>query len=83
MNTTHDPATPLSEAVTLQKALANARLLEIEGYGHADAAVPSTCALRFVSDYFIDGNLPPKGTVCQQDWAPFTHHTAHGTANLP
>ncbi len=83
INNTYDPAVPLSEAVALQKALADARLLEIEGYGHADAAVPSTCADRFVSAYFIDGSLPPKGAMCQQDWAPFTRHTRNAAANLP
>jgi pimeloyl-ACP methyl ester carboxylesterase len=71
INNTYDPATPYSEAVTMAKTLANARLLTIDGYGHADAAVPSTCADAYVSAYFIDGTLPPKGTVCKQDTAPF------------
>jgi pimeloyl-ACP methyl ester carboxylesterase len=75
INNTYDPATPYSEAVSMAKELANARLLKIEGYGHADAAVPSTCADRYVSAYFIDGSLPPEGTVCQQDTAPFTTST--------
>ncbi len=56
----------------MTKTLANARLLTIDGYGHADAAVPSTCADAYVSAYFIDGALPPKNTVCKQDAAPFT-----------
>ncbi len=72
VNNTHDPATPYSEAITMTKTLANARLLTIDGYGHADAAVPSTCADAYVSAYFIDGALPPKNTVCKQDAAPFT-----------
>lgn len=72
INNTHDPATPYSEAVSMAKELANARLLKIEGYGHADAAVPSTCADGYVSSYFLEMTLPPKGTVCQQDTAPFT-----------
>jgi pimeloyl-ACP methyl ester carboxylesterase len=72
LNNTGDPATPYSEAVVMARALANARLLTIDGYGHADSAVASTCANTYVSSYFIDGTLPPEGTVCQQDTAPFT-----------
>jgi hypothetical protein len=55
----------------MAKALANARLLKIEGYGHADAATPSSCADRYVGAYFIDRTLPPIDTVCQQDTVPF------------
>jgi pimeloyl-ACP methyl ester carboxylesterase len=72
VNITHDPATPHSEAVTMANTLANARLLTIDGYGHADGGIPSTCAANYVASYFVDGTLPPKGTVCQQDQAPFT-----------
>lgn len=72
INNTYDPATLYREAVSMAKELANTLLLKIEGYGHADAAVPSTCADRYVSAYFIDGTLPPKGTVCRQDRAPFS-----------
>ena len=36
INTTHDPATPHSEAVDMVKELADARLLTIEGYGHVE-----------------------------------------------
>jgi pimeloyl-ACP methyl ester carboxylesterase len=86
LNNTYDPATPYSAAVIMAKALANARLLTIRGYGHADAAVASTCANTYVSSYFIGGTLPSKGTVCRQDTAPFTTDsslTAEKTMNMP
>lgn len=65
-------ATPYSEAAIMVNTLANARFLTIDGYGHADGGVPSTCAANHVGRYFVDGTLPPQGTVCQQDQAPFT-----------
>jgi pimeloyl-ACP methyl ester carboxylesterase len=71
INNTVDPATPYSEAIALSQLLANARLLTIRGYGHADGGDPSTCANTYVSDYFINLALPPKGAVCRQDNAPF------------
>jgi pimeloyl-ACP methyl ester carboxylesterase len=71
LNNTHDPATPYSEAITMAGLLADARVLTIDGYGHADAAVASTCADAFMSSYFIDKTAPPNGTVCRQDTAPF------------
>jgi pimeloyl-ACP methyl ester carboxylesterase len=78
LNNTYDPATPYSEAAVMAKTLANARLLTIDGYGHADAAVASTCANTYVSSYFIGGTLPPRGTVCRQDTAPFTTPASEG-----
>ncbi len=78
VNNTHDPATPYSEAVSMAAELADARLLTIDGYGHADAAVASTCADGYVSRYFIDGKLPPTGTVCRQDSPPFASPKAAG-----
>jgi hypothetical protein len=30
------------------------------------------CASQYVSDYLIDGTLPPEGTVCPQNHQPFT-----------
>jgi hypothetical protein len=52
--------------------LAHARLLTVDGYGHSILRNPSTCAHDHVSRYFIDGTLPPEGTVCPQDQPPFT-----------
>jgi hypothetical protein len=67
----------------MAKQLANARLLKIKGYGHADAAVPSTCADRYVSAYFTDLTLPPKEAVCRQDTAPFSNPPTDEAVKLP
>jgi pimeloyl-ACP methyl ester carboxylesterase len=69
---TVDPETPLEGAVAMADELASARLLTVDGYGHSALLNPSRCASQYVSDYLIDGTLPPEGTVCPQDQPPFT-----------
>jgi pimeloyl-ACP methyl ester carboxylesterase len=68
---TFDPATPLHGAVVMSHALARARLLIMEGYGHTALLNPSSCVSRYESRYFINGTLPPKGAMCAQDGHPF------------
>jgi hypothetical protein len=51
--------------------LARARLLTIRGYGHTEISNPSTCATNYELSYLQTGTLPPPGTICQQDAAPF------------
>jgi hypothetical protein len=72
INTTYDPATPYEGAVALATALARARLLTVDGYGHSLGGVPSACVSDAISRYVVDGTLPPEGTVCPQDQPPFT-----------
>jgi hypothetical protein len=69
---TFDPATPYEGAVAMANDLARARLLTVDGYGHTVLLNPSACASTYESSYFVDGTLPPPGTVCQQDQQPFT-----------
>jgi pimeloyl-ACP methyl ester carboxylesterase len=68
---TGDPATPYQDSVALSRELARARLLTIDGYGHTETNNPSTCALDFAIRYLLTGALPPAGTVCPQNAAPF------------
>jgi pimeloyl-ACP methyl ester carboxylesterase len=68
---TFDPATPLRGAMAMQRALARARLLTLDGYGHTALLNRSACVNRFESRYFINGTLPPKGARCKQDEIPF------------
>jgi pimeloyl-ACP methyl ester carboxylesterase len=68
---TFDPATPHRGAVAMTRALARARLLTMEGYGHTALLNPSACVNRHESRYFIAGALPPKGARCAQDGSPF------------
>lgn len=72
VNTTHDPATPISNAVFMANTFANARLLTVDGYGHVLGQRASSCANNYIAAYFIDGTLPPPDTVCQQDQPPFS-----------
>jgi hypothetical protein len=53
-------------------SLARARLLTVDGSGHAALLNPSDCASQRVSDYLVDGALPPEGTMCPQNHQPFT-----------
>jgi pimeloyl-ACP methyl ester carboxylesterase len=72
INNTFDPATPHRGAVAMSRRLARARLLTVDGYGHALGGSPSSCVNRYMSDYFIEGMLPPRGTRCRQDRQPFS-----------
>jgi hypothetical protein len=68
---TGDPATPYQDSVALSRELARSRLLTIDGYGHTETNNPSTCALDDALRYLLSGALPPAGTVCPQNTAPF------------
>jgi pimeloyl-ACP methyl ester carboxylesterase len=69
---TFDPATPLRGAVAMSQSLGRARLLTVDGYGHTALINPSACVNRYEARYFVSGALPPKGTRCAQDRAPFS-----------
>ena len=56
----------------MTRYLADARLLSVDGYGHSVLLNPSLCAQNHESSYFVDGTLPPPGSVCQQKKQPFT-----------
>jgi pimeloyl-ACP methyl ester carboxylesterase len=68
---TFDPSTPYRGALAMTRQLARARLLTVDGYGHTELFNPSTCANRYATNYLIKRTLPPKGTRCKQDQAPF------------
>jgi pimeloyl-ACP methyl ester carboxylesterase len=73
-NTT-DPSTPIQNSIQMVKQLANARLLTVHGYGHTAFLNPSGCASAAEVAYLVDGTLPPEGTTCRQDTAPFADAT--------
>ena len=69
---TSDPATNYNNSVLLaEKQLSRARLLTVSGFGHTVWANPSACALKHMAAYLVNQKLPPKGTICQQDYVPF------------
>ncbi len=66
----YDPATPYHGAQTVANMLPNARLLTVDGWGHASLFL-SQCATNAVAAYLVHGTLPAEGTVCHQDIVPF------------
>lgn len=68
---TFDPSTPYEGSVAMARLLGRARLLTVDGFGHTTLLNPSDCANRHESAYLIEGKLPPKGTICRQNEAPF------------
>ena len=68
---TGDPVLPYQDSVAMSRDLAHARLLTVDGYGHTEAANPSTFATDDEIRYLLTGALPPPRTVCQQNAAPF------------
>jgi hypothetical protein len=55
----------------MSRDLARGRLLTVHGYGHTEFLNPSSCAARYETRYLLTGALPPAGTICRQDKAPF------------
>ena len=71
LGNTGDANLPYRDTLAMAHELARTRLLTIAGYGHTELYNPSTCALDYELSYLQTGSLPPAGTVCRQDAAPF------------
>lgn len=65
-----DPETPYPGAKRAEKALANARLLTLDTYGHGSVG-KSACVDSAARAYLEHGALPARGTVCAPDRGPF------------
>ena len=70
IGTTYDPATPYAWSERLTADLGTARLLTMEGDGHAAYGGESACIDSSTEAYLVDGALPAAGTVCRQE-TPF------------
>lgn len=69
---TGDSALPYyQDALAMEHDLARARLLTVDGYGHTEQSNPSNCATSYEVSYLQSGALPPVGTVCHENTAPF------------
>jgi len=69
VNGTFDPATPYVFGQRMARELGNARLLTMDGYGHTGRN--SACVVNWYAKLLLAGEVPPVGTRCQQDVAPF------------
>ena len=63
VGTTGDPATPYEQAQDVATTLAHGRLLTFVGDRHA-AYGASRCVADAEATYFVDLQLPPEGTTC-------------------
>lgn len=65
---TGDHATPYTGAEEMVRQLGNARLLTLDGNGHAASYTGrSQCIDAAATAYLVDGVLPDRGTVCTDD----------------
>lgn len=69
VNGTYDPATRYDFGKRMTRELGNARLLTLDGFGHTSSY--SACVQDWYTKYLLAGQLPPAGTRCAQDLAPF------------
>ncbi|KAM4055849.1 TAP-like protein [Hirsutella rhossiliensis] len=72
---TYDGQTPLASARNVSSGFKDSVVLEVNGYGHTSLNLPSMCALKTVSSYWLNGTLPQPGTVCEVDAPPFSNIT--------
>jgi pimeloyl-ACP methyl ester carboxylesterase len=67
-----DPATDYAGAVSSSRLLFNSRLLSYAGWGHTAAySGRSACVDNYVTQYLLDGSLPPDRQVCPTEKNPF------------
>ncbi|MEN9715866.1 MAG: hypothetical protein RJA35_1333 [Actinomycetota bacterium] len=66
VGTTHDPATPYSQAQHLAHGvLANAFLVTYDGEGHTAYGQGHSCVDNTVDDFFVSGTLPSSEPTCK------------------
>ncbi|KAI3533602.1 hypothetical protein CSPX01_12675 [Colletotrichum filicis] len=82
---THDPVTPLAQAVAASRKFVGAGVFELEAEGHCTLAATSICAIQKMRAYLHKGIVPPPAAVaadgriagwdkCKADerpWKPF------------
>jgi pimeloyl-ACP methyl ester carboxylesterase len=66
-STRFDVLTPLQNAQTVANRIPGARLIVVDGVAHTTSNVTSACMDAVVSDYFVDGVLPPSGMTCPSE----------------
>jgi pimeloyl-ACP methyl ester carboxylesterase len=66
-----DPVLPFQSSLAMARELQQGLLLSVNGYGHTVLRNPNACVARYETAYLLSGLLPPLGTVCSTDAAPF------------
>ncbi|KAI5456839.1 Alpha/Beta hydrolase protein [Mariannaea sp. PMI_226] len=66
-----DNVTPLVSARNNSAGFPGSVVLIQNSYGHTTLAAPSTCTASYIRAYFQNGTVPPAGTECEPDYAPF------------
>lgn len=64
LSNTYDPICPLQSAKVARGIFKDARLVEVEAYGHCSLAMPSLCLAGHVKAFFHEGTLPSKDVKC-------------------
>lgn len=67
VNGKYDPVTPLAMAEAASRGFEGSVVLTHGGYGHTEAADPSSCVHDHVYAYFTNGQLPKPSTFCEPD----------------
>jgi len=71
VNSRFDAASSYERAQVVERTLADARLLTIEGAGHTQGTIDSPCADQAIERYLIGGVLPAPGAVCADQRDPW------------
>ncbi|MFF1817596.1 alpha/beta hydrolase [Kribbella sp. NPDC058245] len=69
--TRHDPATPYQATRPFANLWPDARMVTIEGWGHATSLGGSKCADQMLTKYLTTLAAPADNSTCQQDRKPF------------
>lgn len=80
ISNTADPVTPLRSGRVMQNLFPGSGLLIGDGAGHSSIAVPSSCTLGHIREYFQTGKLPPPGTVCVPLPSPWSLNSTDPTS---
>jgi pimeloyl-ACP methyl ester carboxylesterase len=68
LNATLDPATPFEEGKAVYGNLADGYHLYVEGGRHSIYGFGYDCPDKYISDFMVDGTLPPKREMICKEW---------------
>jgi len=80
---TIDNVTPVRNAHRMARGFEGSVVLQQDGEGHCSVAGVSFCTMRALRQYFQEGKLPEKGTVCEVDQVPFDGFSEESEPAIP